>query len=78
MDKYDEKARELVSDPWGAPVADDVVDLIAQALREAAADGMEQAADFCGSHEDYSPEGIALMLREKVRALRSTAAKESL
>lgn len=45
-DWADEKAKRLLNDPWGAPVAGDVVDGVAQALREARAEGIEAAAKY--------------------------------
>ena len=42
-----EKARKLLNDPWGAPVADDVIELVAQALIDAYNAGIEEAAGRC-------------------------------
>ena len=56
-DWADEKAKRLLDDPWGKGVAGDIVDGVARALRDAHAEGMNEAEQIAKKHAAYGLSG---------------------
>lgn len=80
MDKWQKQAKELLNDPWGHGVANDVVDGIAVALTEAYKAGRTDAlASLATYYEELKSEGdIPLAeVRARLWMLHDEAALES-
>lgn len=69
MDKYDEKAEELVRDEENHLMLQESMNAIAKALREAAADAFEEAAKDAAF---YDKEGVTLSGLTQAQAIRDT------